>query len=317
MTQLAVEIGELAAWISLAYGRAWPGRRWRASFTTPPSPQALLRRIFDGADEIVDGPVEGVGVATWSAPFIAGMRYLPETDDGAELLTGLEQRFGAPVAFRRAVEAAALAETSLGAGEGASPHVYIHLGREVLCDIVTLGNEMSGAHGLIGQIGHWRVTEDGPRCACGQFGHLSPLCSSQGFVRLAIGMVSQDDNALAAASAASNARVETLSAQRVVELAHAGVTPLRELVDRAADALGVALARLALVVDPSRITLGGPLGVAGLEFIEGARNRMTADLHRVWADWPAPEVASAKLEPFSALAGAWLLAQKASAQSTQ
>ena len=189
--------------------------------------------------------------------------------------------------------------------------VYVHLGREVLSSLVYDREPILGAHGQAGRIGHWQVVDDGPRCACGAVGHLNPLCSSQGFIRLAIGLAAQDDIALAAVSEATSGRVESLTASRIVALADMGVEALRDLVRRSADALGLALARLTLAVDPAVIVLGGPLGGAGGLFIEWTRERLAAELRMISTGGQAPRLVSASLEPQSALTGAWLLGNKA------
>lgn len=313
---LGLEIGELAAWIAIAYGAAGPERQWRTSFTAPPSPDEFFQRIVDGAREVCgEDEIVGVGVALWatmdSAPDVSRAGALPVDWDGVALTTRLRAIFQAPVRMRSAVDAAALAEARIGAGKDTNPLVYIHLGREVVSALVYECEPRQGAHGRAGQIGHWRIAEDGPRCACGAIGHLNPVCSSQGFVRLAIGLASRDDNALAAVTETTGGRVEALTSSRIVALAAAGVEPLRELVRLAANALGVALARLTLVVDPSVIVLGGPLGTTGGLFIEWTGERLVADLHAITGDGPVPRLVSASLEPRSALTGAWLIGKEA------
>jgi predicted NBD/HSP70 family sugar kinase len=147
-------------------------------------------------------------------------------------------------------------------------------------------------------------------------GHLNPLCSSQGFVRLAIGYAAQDDIALAAVSEATGGRVESITASRIVALAGSGVEALRDLVRKSADALGLALARLSLAVDPAVIILGGPLGRAGGLFIEWTQERMAAELRQISTGAQAPRLVSASLEPQSALTGAWLLGNKVAKEDT-
>ncbi len=313
---LGLEIGELAAWITMTYGADRPERQWRKRFMTPPTPDEFFQHVAEGACIARGGAgIAGVGVATWahvnSADGSVQASAISPDWESVALATRLSDLLHAPVRLRSAVDAAALAETRLGVGKGADPVVYVHLGREVLSALVYHCAPLIGAHGRAGQIGHWRIAEDGPRCACGAVGHLNPLCSSQGFVRQAIGLAALDESVLAAMTEATGGRVEAITAQRVVALASAGVTPLRDLTRRSAEALGIALARLALVVDPEVIVLDGPLGVAGSPFIEWTGERMTEELRAVSGGEQAPRLASARLAPLSALTGAWLLGKDA------
>ncbi len=306
-TYLGIEIGELTAWIALTGGAANPQRTWRTRFMTPPAPDAFFQRVAEGAGIVSDGRgIAGVGVASWAQ----ASSLTPEWED-VSLPIRLEELLHAPTRVRAAVDAAALAEAQLGAGQGTASMAYVHLGREVLAALVHDGAQVITSHDQTMRIGHWQVAEDGLRCSCGATGHLNPLCSSQGFVRLAIGPAAQDDRALAAVTAATGGRVEALTAQRIVTLASAGATPLRNLTRRAAEALGVALARLTLAVNPEVIVLGGPLGIAGGLFIEWTGERINEVLRASSLSGQAPQLAAARLEPSSALTGAWLLGHEA------
>ena len=312
---LGVEIGELAAWVAVTCGKAGAERRWRTSFGVPPSPDAFLERLADGVQSVCGGAaIAGIGIAAW-APVdsergaIGAAGVMPDWVD-VPLAARVSELFGAPCQLRHAVSAAALAEASLGAGKDTRSMAYAHLGREVLSSLVYDSALLAGTYGEIGQIGHWRVTEDGPRCACGAIGHLNPLCSSQGIVRLAIGLAAQDERALAQVSRATGGRAEALTAPGVVALAGAGVEPLRNLVRHAAGSLGLALAQLSLVTHPALIVLGGPLGVAGELFMAQTRERLEEELRAIPSAGAPPHLASAALEPHSAVAGAWLLARK-------
>ena len=313
---LGVEIGELAAWLTVTWGDVKPERHVKTRFLAPPSPDTFFLRLGEIVREVSGGAtINGVGIASWTpvnseCDMIQAGSLMQEWVD-ISFVTRLRELLRAPVRLRAAVDAAALAETERGAGQGANPIVYVHLGREVLSSLVYDREPILGAHGQAGRIGHWQVVDDGPRCACGMTGHLNPLCSSQGFVRLAIGVAAQDDIALAAVSKATGGRVESLTASRIVALADAGVEALRDLVKRSANALGLALARLSLAIDPAVIVLGGSLGSVGGLFMEWTRERMAAELREITADTRAPRLVSASLEPQSALTGAWLLGNKA------
>jgi glucokinase len=311
---VGIEIGERGAWMKASSAERTdqrPQLRWRERFVAPPEADELLDRLGEGVKAAAGGaPLIGVGVAVWG---IAASKLDEQALwwSDAAFLDRARAMLGAPVRWRTAVDAAALAEAHMGAGQGASPVVYVHLGREVLASVLWEGRLAPTAHNLGGQLGHWRVAEDGPRCGCGVAGHLNPICSSQSFVRLAIGLASQDDDTLAAVRAITAGRAESLTAANVVTLAAHGAAPLRDLVERAADALGQALGRLTLIIDPLVITLGGPLGVAGGLFLDWTRERMITEIRSTRSASQFPLVSPALLEPSSATIGAWLVGHEA------
>lgn len=314
-TFLGVEVGELGAWVAVATGRRARERTWRARFSAPPDLNGLTARVLEGVRDVAGDPnIAGIAVASW----IPGEQRRESTSalpsslasPGDDLARTLSDLFAAPASSYSALYAAALSEALLGAGISADPFVYVHLGRDVVCSLVFHGEPAQGPRGGDGQLGHWRVAEMGPRCSCGEVGHLNPLCSSQSFIRLAIGLASQDEDALAKIQAATSGRAETLTAARAVALAGSGVEPLRELTVAAAEALGTALGQLTLMVNPEVIALGGPLGTAGGLFLDSARERLSGYLRPVRGSDAAPRLVVAALEPHSALTGAWLLAQR-------
>lgn len=310
---LGLEIGELGAWMRLVGGANAPDRQWRWRFTTSPTVDEFLQQLSDGAHSVADtAEILGVGVVPWQRHLAiegrAGQENQPDSWGGAEFAGRISNALNAPVRIKPAVDAAAVAEARRGAGRDTASFLYVHLGREVRSSLVWNGTLVSAAHGFGGQLGHWRVASDGPRCWCGEVGHLNPLCSSQSMVRLAIGLASQDDNALAAVHAATGGRAEALTPAQVVTLAGQGVGPLRDLVQRAAESLGMAIGSLCLTIDPEIVIIGGPLGVAGGIFLDWTRERVRETLRSSRPESAQPQIIPAELEPQSAAIGAWVLA---------
>lgn len=308
---LGLEVGELGAWMRLVGGTTTPQHRWRANFTSPPTLDELFRQLERGVSHVAGGAeIAGVGLATWERTL--AKRVMEEQDSwtAAELAERLATAVRASTCVLQAVDAAGLAEARLGAGRDRDGVFYVHLGREARSALVWSGKLLPSAHrGLGGQIGHWQIAEDGPRCSCGEIGHLNPLCSSQSIVRLAIGLASQDDDALAAAHAVTGGRAEALTAAQVVALAGEGIEPLRALVQHAAEALGIVLGAATLLVDPDIVILGGPLGVAGGVFLERTRDQAHETLRSTRSNDAQVEIVPASLEPQSAAIGAWLQAR--------
>jgi glucokinase len=152
----------------------------------------------------------------------------------AERLTALLG--GIPVFVDRDTAAAALAEAAAGAARGARDFVYVAVSARVCATIVANGRMVRGAAGTAGEIGHWPVTADGPRCACGAFGCLDQLASGR---------------ALATRSGAPSAEVAFEAAARDGQAADAVAT------------MGSVLAGMAVglvnLLGPELIVVGGEL----------------------------------------------------------
>lgn len=306
--RLGIEVAERGARIAVGLPGARPQRverLRRARFDRLPSPDEVIERIAALVEETERPLPSAVGVAVWGRVThtrgeVADDRFGDEWK-GFPFATRLAERLGAPVRLASGVNAAARAETLLGAGIGQSPLLYVHLGRTVTSALVIDGEPLLGAHDDAGRLGHWQTGLDGPRCVCGARGHLDPIISAQSLVRLAIGAVASDDAALAAVHRVTGGRAESLTVTQLVALAREGVAPLRALLDDALGALAGALANLSVTLDPQMIVIGGPLASVDDVFFAWLRERLDTRLSGVM---PAPAIAAAALEPNAALLGA-------------
>ncbi|MCL2735234.1 MAG: ROK family transcriptional regulator [Propionibacteriaceae bacterium] len=119
-----------------------------------------------------------------------------------------------------------------------SSFIYVSGEIGVGAAIVVDGHVFSGVHGWAGEIGHVVVDPDGRPCACGSTGCLEMYAGKRALMSDA-GLDGDDD--------ISHLRAACLDGQ----------PQAREAVDRAADALGIALADCMNVVDVTRVVLGG------------------------------------------------------------
>ncbi len=279
----------------------------RGGFQNPPSREMLLQEHSPRPPIPV-----ALGVALADAVVDAGrgivrrLRYAPGWD-GFPLAERLAERTRATVRLASATNAAAVAEARAGAGQGRESMLYVALGRTITSSFVVGGRYLAGAHDTEGQLGHVLVRPDGPRCACGAYGHLDPLASAQSLVRNLIGRASDSDESTAAMLRVSGGRAEAITAPQVVQLADEGDPAARVVLDEALDALAVALANLVAALDPAAIVIGGPLAAAGEGFFGPLAARLDA-LCRPFA--AAPELLPGTMGPMAAL-GARLLATDA------
>lgn len=313
---LEIADGGMRMVAALAGEARMPARRWRRHLSAPPPPDEALDTLDNLIGQVLQEGADGasrpdaLGVAFWGdsdptrgvtlgKPYAAAWDHFP-------LAARLAGRWQAAVSLQSAVAAAAFAEATSGAGQHHRVVLYLHSGRTIASAVIAGGEIVSGASGRAGKLAHWLIQPEGPRCACGQRGHLDPLASAQAIVRATIGLASGSDESTAAMLRVSGGRAEAMTVRQVVQLAHEGDPAAQSVLGTAWDALALALANLVAALDPDIIVIGGPPAEAGDGFIGPLRERL-ALLCGSWR--PAPPVVPGTLEPRAALAGACLLAR--------
>ncbi|MEU6076924.1 ROK family protein [Micromonospora sp. NPDC047074] len=248
------------------------GRR-RAPTPAESGPAAVLDTAARLARELLDDAgTGGVGVGTAGTvdPATGTIRYATDSLpgwSGTRVADELGERLGRPVLVTNDVNAAALGEAWVGAGRGRTHLLLVAAGTGLGGAMVQSGRLATGARGAAGEVGHLPATgAERLRCGCGRPGHLEGIASGTG---------------LSAAYA-----LETglrITGQAVAERAATGEPAARQVVDRAATALGRALAGLVAVLDPQAVLVAG--GAADT-LLPGARAAFTAELPAAWADVP-------------------------------
>ena len=206
-----------------------------------------------GAGVGVPGPVsfrDGVPVAP---PIMPGWNQFP-------VRSVLSQHLGCPVLLDNDVNIMALGEMHAGLARSVDDLLFVKVGTGVGCGIVVHGQVYRGASGSAGDIGHIRVDDEGPVCACGNVGCLEAHFSGAALAR----------NALEAARAGRSqvladrhAVAGTLTAADVAVAAAAGDPVSVELVRAGGQRLGLLLAGLVSFFNPAMVVLGGEVA-AGL-----------------------------------------------------
>jgi glucokinase len=318
---VGVEVADGGTRLVASVRGAAGARRWQIRLPAPPTPEeaeaqisALVARVQAEQEQSGAGTpaVAGLGVALWGRVEARRgvVRALPPAADwdGVPLAERLAATWHAPVRLATATYAAALAEALVGAGASDERVLYVLLARGVTAAMVADGEALEGAHRAEGQLGHWRVSADGPRCSCGQPGHLEPLASAQALVRTMIGRAVASEASTAAMLRIAHGRAEAMSAAQVVQLAAEGDPIAQGVVGDALDALALALANCVALLAPDTIVIGGPLAQAGEAFFLPLQRRVEA-LCRTYST--PPPLVPAALEPHAVLAGAVALARLA------
>lgn len=254
--------------ISVDVASAYSGRTIRAAALDLQSEilTEIRRPIEIGSNEMMFAAVRGVIEELIVSPAVqlheavaigVGVPGLVNAECGEVVFTNmgianlrlgplLAERFGAPVLVQNSEDAAAVGECRFGAGRGCSSLLYLSVGAGVGAGLVVEGQIHQRSRISAGEIGHMTIEPDGLRCRCGNHGCLSALVSS--------------DNLVAAVQATLPAPTgASLDVPGILRAAEAGDTPYREVVTRAAEMIGIAIANVINLLNPEVIVLGGEL----------------------------------------------------------
>jgi len=221
---------------------------------------ALVRKLL--ADHGVERPA-GIGIGVpGPVDFQSGVPVSPPIMpgwDGYPVRDALSREFGTPVLLDNDVNVMALGEQHNGVARSASDFLFVKIGTGIGCGIVVQRHLYRGADGCAGDIGHIRLEQDGPLCACGNHGCLEAFFGGTALAR---------DATAAARSGRSGVLAQLLEEKGVLTAADVGSAITQgdavalQLARDGGRRVGSVLANLVSFFNPGLIVIGG--GVAGL-----------------------------------------------------
>jgi glucokinase len=216
--------------------------------------------------------------------------------DGLPLRERFAQHYSVPVYVENDANAAALGEFLFGAGQGCRHMVYLTISTGIGGGVIVDGKLLAGASGTAAELGHMTVDWHGERCTCGNTGCLEYISSGTSIARRANQLIQsgQGDELLAFAhrlmqqgnaqnggksgggDEREGAQQDTseregqlqVTARTVALAAAAGVPLARQIIERAAEALGVGLVNIIHIFNPEKIVLGGGVTQMGSLLLE-------------------------------------------------
>ncbi|WP_100010658.1 ROK family glucokinase [Lentibacillus sediminis] len=180
----------------------------------------------------------------------------------------LKQDSGLPVFVINDANIAVLGENWRGAGNQAKNVIAITLGTGVGGGIIANGQILNGENGMAGEIGHITVELGGHLCNCGRRGCLETVASATGMVRQAMHEAKEAPVSLLAARLRERGEI---TSKDIFELAEMGDQASQQIIDRTADVLGLVLANMGAMINPSKILIGGGVSKAGEQLIDAIR----------------------------------------------
>jgi glucokinase-like ROK family protein len=240
---------------------AWEEKRYDVR-TDPDGTRALILQLADaclasqrgGAARLV-----GIGVAVPSpidprAPELLSTVVLPAWR-GRGPSEDLRQRYGVPVITDNDANLGALAELWWGSSRNATDSAYIKVATGIGSGHIIRGQIYRGSSGTAGEIGHVAVDPRGPLCQCGLRGCLTMYVGTEALVRRAKQRIAEGE--------ASSLRAAGLTGSAIEDAAIAGDPVALAVVREAAEHLGVAIAGLLNLMNPSVVSIGGSLARLG------------------------------------------------------
>ena len=310
---IGVDIGGTDVKLGIVRGRQVLARRSFPTAALSSGPKALEEGILSAVRSLrgsFSGEVESLGVGVpglvlypqgivQSCANVKGWKNLP-------LQQRLRRRLGIRVRVDNDVHAMALAEWRYGAGRGARNLVCVTLGTGVGGGFILQGRLYRSRLGPSAEIGHVAVGETGPACSCGGSACLERYVGNKDVIRilrrkLRAGRKSRILRLV-------DGRLDRITPETVDRACEMGDRLAIETWEEAGQKIGLVLAKVATLLSPDRIVIGGGLARAGHWLFDPIRKTLRERAMHPLGRIP---VVPAQLGISAGLIGAALLAQEA------
>jgi glucokinase-like ROK family protein len=201
----------------------------------------------------VPGPVDFHGGVPVSPPIMPGW-------DGYPVRDAMARELGCPVLLDNDVNVMALGEQHSGVAKSARDFLFVKIGTGIGCGIVVHGHLYRGVDGCAGDIGHIRVEEFGPTCACGNTGCLEAFFGGAALARDALAAARSQRSPVLAAMLAEKGE---LTAVDVASAVAQGDPHAVQMIRDGGHRVGWVLASLVSFFNPDLIVIGGRVARLG------------------------------------------------------
>ena len=195
------------------------------------------------------GPLNSKMGLIKSPPNLPGWDNIPIVDI-------FKEEFGVGVALQNDANACALAEWMMGSGVGTENMIFLTFGTGMGAGLILNGKIYSGTNDLGGEVGHLRLSDDGP-IGFGKAGSFEGFCSGGGIAQLAKSTIKdklENNNIVGFCSSLED--IDAITAKSVFTAALQGDQIALDIVKISAEYLGKALAILIDTLNPECIVIG-------------------------------------------------------------
>lgn len=224
--------------------------------------EAILNTVRDvvstGGGKMSD--LAGVGIAIPGVVDPAAGRIINTANmnlGGIDLGPLATKKLGAPVFLGNDVNLGTLGEKWLGTAMEAESLVGMFVGTGIGGGVIVDGRLVTGAADGGGEIGHMIMSMGGPKCGCGLRGCFESLASRLAIERDIRKAVADGRKSLIADLVDLNKSGERIRSGTLRKALSKGDEVVTEVVDRAAEIMGVACLSIRRVIDPEVFLFGG------------------------------------------------------------
>jgi glucokinase-like ROK family protein len=242
----------------------------------------------------VPGPVITDTGMVMAPPIMPGWDRFP-------IRATLENRWNVPVALNNDANFGAVGEWVFGAGRGEKNIAFIKVGSGIGAGLILHRQVFGGTTGSAGEIGHLTIDENGPLCSCGNHGCLEAFAGGNAIELQAKKLVDSGKRTLL-----SEFNTKDITVREVAEAARRGDLAAQEILHRSGTFIGIAVAGLINLVNPSVVIVGG--GVAEVGDLLTAPIRKVVRERSLRAAEHAVKITTAMLGRRSTLIGAMVQA---------
>jgi glucokinase-like ROK family protein len=199
----------------------------------------------------VPGPVIADKGTVMAPPIMPGWDRYP-------IRSALENKWGTAVTLNNDAELGALGEWAYGAGRGEKNLAFIKVGSGIGAGLIINQQIYVGTTGSAGEIGHLTVDENGPPCACGNHGCLEAFAGGHAIAYQARNLAASGKRTLL-----SEIDIDSITARDVGEAARRGDLAAQAILKRSGTFIGIAIAGLINLINPSTVVIGGGVAQVG------------------------------------------------------
>ncbi len=167
----------------------------------------------------------------------------------------LQKSFDQHITLINNDDAHGIGEQRIGRGKDVSDLVYLRIGYNIGASIIINGKLYAGADNLAGEFGHMVVDRAGPECACGNKGCLNTLVSRAAMQGDLLKRFREGEPTVLAERLEKNPL--DINAARIYDAIDQEDELALDVVEKAADVLGIGIANVINFLNPHRVILGG------------------------------------------------------------
>lgn len=258
---------------------------------------ADIRKIVEAQGRMVSSLGVGIpGTVDYANGICVLLPNFPNGWKGVRIKEQLETHLNLPTFLINDVRAITLAEKSFGAGRTVSSMVMVAIGTGIGGGVILNNELLLGKDGGAGEFGHMNVEPNGILCGCGSRGCLECYASGPAIAGAALRALVQQNDTIIRDLVQND--YNKVTAAMVAKAAEQGDRVAKEILTTAGQYIGHVMAKVALVVNPELVAIGGGVAQAGHVLFDSIKQAFHDVLHILPAD-----TVQMKLSELGVLAG--------------